>query len=109
MEIWVEFLLLFAGIKPLKPMLLQGLHQYPFRHLEPVIEVRQLFVAVFFADLIGRYCFDCAFEVVDRFQQILRKSRYGKVACIGNVSLRSVLKIAEIGDGAEVFVLHDQR
>lgn len=67
-KIGIESFLLFAGIETLESVLFQGLHQYSFRHLQPVIEVREILIAVILADLICRDRFDGAVEVVYRFQ-----------------------------------------
>lgn len=52
-----------------------------------------------------RNCTERPVEVVNRFNEIFSELGDGKVAGVGDVALGTLLEVAEIGDGAEVFVL----
>jgi hypothetical protein len=91
-------------------MLLQRLHHYPLRHLQPIVQILQILnlVADFrFRDgeFLGGDGEEGAVEVVDAVDEVFGEAGDGEVAGGADVAFGAVLEVAEVGDGAEVFVL----
>ena len=105
MQIWIELLLLLARIEPFQPMFLERLQQYRLRHLQAIVQAHEVFIAIFFADFVCRDCSECSVEIVDRFEEVFGELGDGEVAGGGDVAFCALLEVAEVGDGAEIFVL----
>lgn len=91
-------------------MLLQRLHHYPLRHLQPIVQILQILdlVADFrFRDgeFLGGDGEEGAVEIVDAVDEVFGEAGDGEVAGGADVAFGAVLEVAEVGDGAEVFVL----
>jgi hypothetical protein len=56
-------------------------------------------------ELLWRNSIQGAVEVVDGLDEVAGESLDGKVFGRGDFALGAVLQVAEVGDGAEVFVL----
>ena len=92
-------------------MFLQRAHQYRFRHLEPIVEIREVFIIFFVSGrnigvtvlgskLGGGDSAESSIKVVDAFNEIGGEFLDGEVAGRLDVALCSVLEVAEIGDRA---------
>lgn len=90
-------------------MLLECLHQYRLRHFQSIIQVRQIFVAFSLPQLFWRYSAKGSVKVIDAFDQVLGEAGNGEVAGGLNVALCAFLKVAEVCNGAQIFVLHIER
>lgn len=91
-------------------MLLQRLHHDPLRHLQPIVKVLQILdlVAEFRVrdgEFLGRDGEQGAVEVVDAVDEVFGEAGDGEVAGGADVAFGPLLEVAEVGDGAEVFVL----
>ena len=95
-------------------MLLQRLHHYPLRHLQPIVQIPQILnLVTHFLWGDGEFLRGdggkSAVEVVDAIDEVFGEAGDGEVAGGGDVAFRAVLEVAEVGDGAEVFVLVRRR
>jgi hypothetical protein len=105
MDIGVEFLARIAGIEALKSMLLQRANQDAVRHFDAVVQGDEVCVAVLFLEFLSGHSAKGAIEVVDGFDEVAGKALDGKVLCSLGFAFCALLQVAEVGDGAEVFVL----
>lgn len=98
---------LLAGVEALQTVLLERAHESLLGHLETVDKVEEflvLFVALGTELLLGHRQ-QRAVKIVNALQQVLGEALDGKVASTVHVALGALLQVAELGDGAEVFVL----
>lgn len=105
MQIRIEHVPSLSGIEPLQPMLFQRLHQYGVRHFEPLVQIHQLLVAVWLADLLSRDGTKSAIKVVNTFDEITREAGDGESSCRVDVAFCAILKIAEVCYRAEIPIL----
>jgi hypothetical protein len=111
MAIWVEFLPLavlreVSRVEPLQAVVLEGGHNDILSHLQTVEEIVEILV---FRGLVGnlvrRHSTQGAVEVIDGFDKVLSEALDSKGLGRIDVTAGTLLKIAEIGNGAEVFIL----
>jgi hypothetical protein len=105
MHIRVELLARIAGVEALQPMLLQRANQNAIRHFDAVVQGDEVCVAVLFLEFLSGHSAKGAIEVVDGFDEVTGKALDGKVLCSLGFAFCALLQVAEVGDGAEVFVL----
>lgn len=86
-----------SGIKSLQPMLLQRLHQYGVRHLQSLVQIDQVLVAVRLANLLSRDSTKCAIQVVNAFDEITGEPGDGESFCGVDFAFGAVLEVAEVG------------
>lgn len=102
MDIGVELLCVLAGVEALEAVLLERRHEDAVRHLEAVVQRREVLVI----GELGRLDIDQrAVEVVDGFDEVAGEFLQGEVLCGADLALGALLEVAVVGDGAEVFVL----
>jgi hypothetical protein len=104
MDIGVEFLARIAGIEALKSMLLQRANQDAVRHFDAVVQGDEVCVAVCL-EFLGGHGAEGAVEVVDGLNEVAGETLDGEVLCSLSFAFCALLQVAEVGDGAEVFVL----
>lgn len=99
---------LLTGVEALQTVLLEGAQEDVLGHLEARDEFEEILVGLALDgfELVLGHGQQCAVEVVNALQEILGKALDGEVPGIVLVALGALLEVAEIGDGAEVFVLH---
>jgi hypothetical protein len=102
MHIGVEFLGRLAGIKSFQAMFLQRADQDAVGHFDAVVQGGQVGVV---RELFGGNGADGAVEVVDGFNEVARETLDREVFGALDLALCALLEVAEVGDGAEVFVL----
>lgn len=105
MQIRIKLLPLLARIEPLEPVLLQRLHQDPLCHRQALVQVDEVLVTVLSPHLLRRHRGERAVQVVHRVHEVFGKSLDGELVRGLDISFRSLLQVAELGDGAEIFVL----
>lgn len=76
----VELLALDTRIKPLQTVLLQSIHQYSLRHLEPAVKIGELFVC-FGIDLVGWYGGEGSIKIIDGFYEVAGEALDGEILC----------------------------
>lgn len=86
-------------------MLFQRLHQYRIRHLQAFVKIHQLLVAIGASNFLGRDGVERAVEVVDALDEVRGETGDGEGFGGVDVAFGALLEVAEVGDGAEVFVL----
>lgn len=96
MQIRVKLFSVLARVESFKSMLFERLHQYCLRHLQPVVQIRQLFVTITLPQLLCGYGAEGSVKVINAFDQVLGEAGDGEVAGGLNVTLRAFLKIAEV-------------
>lgn len=98
---------LLAGVEPLQTVLLEGVHEDVLGHVETGNEVKQVLVGLGLdgIKLVRGHGQQRAVEVVNALEEVLGEALDGEVAGAVHVTLGAFLQIAELGDGAEVFVL----
>jgi hypothetical protein len=101
----VELLARITGVEAFQPMLLQRANQNAICHFDAVVQGDEVCVAVLFLEFLGGHSAKGAIEVVDGFDEVAGEALDGKVLCSLGFALCALLQIAEVGDGAEVFVL----
>lgn len=103
MHIRVEFLSRLAGVESLESMLLQRVDQDAVCHLDSIMQCDE--VAVIGLELFGSDGAEGAIQIVDRLDEVSREALDSKIFCGLGFALCAFLEVAEVGDGAEVFVL----
>ena len=94
------------GVEALEAVLGESGHEDGLGHLETLVEVDKVLGGFrLLGELLGRDGGQGAVEVVDAVNEVLCELLDGKVACSLDFALSAVLEIAEVGDGAEAFVL----
>lgn len=103
--------LLADRVEALEAVLGKSLNENLLGHLEAVVEVNEVGVALLVVgrDLVGRDSREGTVEVVDAVDEILGELLDGKVARALDVALGAVLQVAEVGDGSEALVLLGKR
>lgn len=97
------------GIHALETVLGESGHEDGLGHLEALVEVDEVLGGFrLLSKLFGGDGGQGAVEVVDALNEVLCELLDGKVARSLDLALSAVLKVAEVGDGAEAFVLETQ-
>ena len=102
-DVGVELLRSFRGVESLQSVLLERVDENGVRHLDAVVESNE--VGIVRLELLLGDGAKGAVEVVNRLDEIASEALNGKVLCALNFALGALLEVAEVGDGAEVFVL----
>lgn len=102
MGIGIELLKLDRGIEALEAVLLQRAHQDGLGHLDAVVQGDEVVVAGKALAGDGR---QGAVEVVDAIDQVRGELLQGEVLGCLDLALGALLEVAEVGNGAEIFVL----
>lgn len=92
-------------------MLGKRLDEDAFGHLETLVEVSELLevlVLLFSLELVRRDGGEGAVKVVDAVDEVLGELLNGKVTGGFDLTCGAVLKVAEVGDGAEAFILRGE-
>jgi hypothetical protein len=97
------------GTESLKAMLLKGLHENGFSHLDAFMEVDEVAPLLGrIRELLGGDGGQGPVEIVHAVDQVLCELLNGEVTGRLDLALCAVLQIAEVGDGAEAFVLQSE-
>jgi hypothetical protein len=105
MDIRVELLARITGVEALEPMLLQRANQDAVCHFDAVVQGDEVYVSVLLLKLLSGHGAKGAIEVVDGFDEVTGEALDGEVLCGLGLAFCALLEVAEVGDGAEVFVL----
>jgi hypothetical protein len=103
MDIRIKLLALNTRVEAFKSVLLQSVDQDGVGHLDAVVQGNQ--VCVVALELFGGDGAQRAVEVVDGLDEVPGEALDGEVFCGLGFALCAFLEVAEVGDGAEVFVL----
>lgn len=113
MLIRIELLEPLRRVHALESVLLERRHQYRFRHLEAVVQGYEVVVVGGVVggggggalQFFGRHGGQGAVEVVDAVNEVFGEALQGEVFGGLDFAFCAFLQVAEVGDGAEVFVL----
>jgi hypothetical protein len=94
-QIRIELLILYGGVNPLQPVLLQRLHQNGFRHFEPIVQHYEVRVCV--GQGGGGDGGEGAVKVVDRLDEVAGEALEGEVFRGRYFTFCAVLEVAEVG------------
>ena len=97
-QIRIELLPLLARVESLKPVLLQRLHQDLLGHRQALVQADKVLVTVLARHLLRRHRGERAVQVVHRIHEILGESLDGELVRGLNISFRSLLQVAELGN-----------
>jgi hypothetical protein len=103
MDVRVELLGRFRGVESHQSMLLQRVDEDGIGHFDAVVEGNE--ISIVRLELLLRDSAEGAVEVVDRLYKVAGEALNGKVFCTLDFALGALLEVAEVGDGAKVFVL----
>lgn len=95
-------------IKSLQAVLLESVHEDVLGHLQTLVQVGQvlqLFGLFFNLELVLGNHGQRAVQVVDAINQVLGEALDRKLACVLDFALGAVLKVTEVGNGTEAFIL----
>jgi hypothetical protein len=105
-HIRVELLTRITGVEALEAVFLQRANQDAIRHLDAIMQRDQIGVSILRLELVRGHGAQRAVEVVDALDEVAGEALDGKVLCGLCFALCALLQVAEVGDGAEVLVLH---
>lgn len=100
--------LLAGGVEPLEAVLLEGVEEDGLGHLEALVQVGQVLVLVRRPgrlELVLGHHGERPVQVVHAVDEVLGEALDGELARVLDLALGAVLEVAEVGDGAEAFVL----
>lgn len=101
---------LLAGVEALEAVLLEGVHEDVLGHLETSNEVKQSLVLLSrgSVELIRGHGQQRAVKVINAVEEILSKALNSEVAGTVHIALCALLEVAEVGDGAQIFILEHE-
>jgi hypothetical protein len=105
MHIRVKLLSRLTWVESLEAMFLERVDQDAVGHFDAVVQGNQVCIAIGRVQFLGRYGAEGAVQVVDGLDEVAGEALNGKVLCSLDFALGAFLQVAEVGDGAEVFVL----
>jgi hypothetical protein len=103
MHIGVKLFRRLTWVESLQTMLLECVNENAVGHLDTVMQRNKLGVVAF--ELFGGDGAQRAVKVIDRLDEIAGEALDGEVFCGVDFAFCAVLQVAEVGYGAEVFVL----